>query len=141
MTYRLFLDDIRNPSDAYSYTGFKPYVEEHWKIVRSYDQFVSFITRNYELHDAMPSIIGFDHDLALEHYAPKEHWDDKYDAWAESQGFKEKTGMDCAKWLVEFCMDNNLKLPDYFVHSMNPAGAKNITSLLENYKKHEQRLD
>ena len=139
MTYRLFLDDIRNPSDAYSYTGFKPYVEEHWKIVRNYDQFVNFITRNYELHDAMPSIIGFDHDLAMEHYSPSMNNPEEYSKLEET--FTEKTGMDCAKWLVEFCMDNNLKLPEYFVHSMNPAGAKNITSYLENYKKHEQRLD
>lgn len=136
MTYRLFLDDIRNPSDAYSYTGFRPYIEQHWKIVRNYNEFVHYITRNYEKHDAMPSIIGFDHDLAMEHYTPAMNNKEEYAKLEET--FTEKTGMDCAKWLVEFCMDNNLKLPDYFVHSMNPAGAKNITSYLENYKKHEQ---
>lgn len=134
--YRLFLDDVRNPIDAYSYTGFKPYETDHWIIVRSYDQFVNIITRNYELHDAMPTIIGFDHDLAEQHYSPHMNNPEEYAKLEET--FTEKTGMDCAKWLVEFCIDSGAKLPDYFVHSMNPAGAKNITSLLENYKKHEE---
>ena len=127
MTYRLFLDDIRNPIDAYQYTGFVPYRDNHWKIVRDYDQFVHYITRNYEKHDAFPSIIGFDHDLADEHYGADVNND-----------FQEKTGMDCAKWLVEFCMDNNLKLPDWFGHSMNPAGRENIDNYLLNYRKQEK---
>lgn len=136
MTYRLFLDDIRNPLDAYSYTGFVSYRDDHWKVVRNYDQFVDYITRNYEKHDAMPSIIGFDHDLAEQHYSPTMNNPEEYSKLEET--FTEKTGMDCAKWLVEFCMDNNLKLPEFFVHSMNPAGGQNILSLLDNYKKHEK---
>ena len=136
--YKLFLDDYRIPIDAWKYTGFTPYKDNHWKIVKDYNQFVSYITRNYEKHDAFPSIIGFDHDIADDHYAPQEHWSEKYDAWADGQNFKEKTGMDCAKWLVEFCMDNNLKLPQWFGHSMNPAGRENIDSYLLNYRKHEE---
>jgi hypothetical protein len=49
--------------------------------------------------------------------------------------FSEKTGYDCAKWLVNFCMDNNLKLPEYYVHSMNPVGRRNILGYLDNYVK------
>lgn len=47
----------------------------------------------------------------------------------------EKTGLDCAKWLVNYCMDKDLNLPAYEVHSMNPAGGKNILSLLQNFEK------
>jgi len=111
----------------HQYTGFVPYRDNHWKIVRDYDQFVHYITRNYEKHDAFPSIIGFDHDLDDEHYGADVNND-----------FQEKTGMDCAKWLVEFCMDNNLKLPDWFGHSMNPAGRENIDNYLLNYRKQEK---
>jgi hypothetical protein len=32
-------------------------------------------------------------------------------------------------------MDKDIDLPDYIVHSMNPAGAKNIWGYLENYRK------
>jgi hypothetical protein len=48
---------------------------------------------------------------------------------------KEKTGFDCAKWLVNYCLERNLDLPEYFIHTMNPIGAENIKSLFENYKK------
>ena len=48
--------------------------------------------------------------------------------------FVEKTGMDCAKWLVEYCINNNLKFPDYEVHSMNVIGKMNIKSYIESFK-------
>lgn len=136
-TYNLFLDDFRIPKDAWNYKYYKPYLTEHWKIVRNYDEFVSYIKRNYK-KGHFPKFISFDHDLAAEHYAPREHWSEKYDAWATSQEFKEKTGMECAKWLVDFCIDNEIELPDFMVHSMNPAGAENIQSLLDNFKKHQE---
>jgi hypothetical protein len=40
----------------------------------------------------------------------------------------EKTGYDCAKWLVEYCVEHGLKFPEYVVHSMNPVGKENILS-------------
>ncbi len=49
--------------------------------------------------------------------------------------FSEKTGYDCAKWLVNFCMDNNLELPEYYAHSMNTVGRRNILGYLDNYVK------
>lgn len=43
----------------------------------------------------------------------------------------EKTGYDCAKWLVDFCIDNKLKFPNYQVHSLNPIGSKRIRDYIE----------
>ena len=43
--------------------------------------------------------------------------------------------MDCAKWLVNYCLDRNLDLPEYYIHTMNPIGAENIKSLFESYEK------
>jgi hypothetical protein len=51
----------------------------------------------------------------------------------------EKTGMDCAKWLVDYCIDNKKELPDYVVHSMNPAGRENIKSLLDQFKEFQHK--
>jgi len=125
-TYKLFLDDIRNPIDAYSYTGFELFLDNDWKIVRNYDAFTEFINDAYHENNAFPDMIAFDHDLADEHYgAPT------------TTIFLEKTGMDCAKWLVDFCIDNELTLPHFVCHSMNPAGRNNINSLLENFRKHQ----
>ena len=48
----------------------------------------------------------------------------------------EKTGYHCAKWLINYCMDNNLELPnEIIIHSMNPYGSENIKSLFNTYFK------
>lgn len=49
----------------------------------------------------------------------------------------EYTGMDSARWLVNHCIDNNLKLPEYVVHSANPSGYENIKGLLDSFKKNQ----
>jgi hypothetical protein len=138
-TYNLFLDDIRDPIHAYHYTGYIPFTDNEWKIVRDYNQFVDFIERNWKLLHAFPKLIAFDHDLADEHYTPKAYGNSYNSSkeYQESQNYKEKTGMDCAKWLVDFCMDNELELPEYVCHSMNPVGKDNIISLLDNFKKNQ----
>lgn len=131
MTYNLFLDDFRHPYDAFQYTFDPAFSKLKWVTVRSYDEFVRYIQRNYEKDGSFPELIAFDHDLADDHY---NHLSGEipYDQ------MEEKTGMHCARWLIDFCIDNDLKLPDYKVHSQNPAGRANIKGLLDNYKKHEQ---
>lgn len=121
----LFLDDIREPEDAYYYTNRRMYINWHWHTVRNYDEFVNWITIN-----GMPSHISFDHDLADTHYDPNhvgEHM--------------EKTGYDCAKWLVEYCLDNNIKCPEFDCHSMNPVGKINILNLLVSLRDYQENLD
>lgn len=49
---------------------------------------------------------------------------------------EEKTGYDAAKWLVEYCIDNNLKLPLYNIQSANFVGKENIRGLLEGFRKY-----
>jgi hypothetical protein len=134
----LFLDDIRQPYEVGNYIS--PielrvfYRKEQWEIVRNYKEFCEFISKN-----GLPELISFDHDLADEHYTPQEYWHN-YEvskAYQESQNYKEKTGMDCAKWLVDYCIVNSQPLPKFFIHSMNPVGAENIRVLLNNFQKHQ----
>lgn len=115
----LFLDDIRYPKDAYQYTTQDIFQRKDWHIARNYQEFVDRI-----LEKGLPEMISFDHDLADEHYLEP-----------NSRAYVEKTGYDCAKWLVEYCMDHGLELPEYYCHSMNPVGKQNIESLLNNFKK------
>lgn len=75
--------------------------------VRSYAEFVTYIKTH-----GLPDFISFDHDLGL-----------------------QENGFDCAKWLVNYCLDNRKKMPDFAVHSQNPVGKKNIESLLNNFRK------
>jgi hypothetical protein len=128
--YNLFLDDFRHPYDAFQYTFDPVFSKLKWEIVRSHDEFVKHITKKFKKGE-FPEIIAFDHDLDDAHY---EHTTGSI----PYEEMKEKTGMHSAKWLIDFCIDNNLNLPDYRVHSMNPAGRENIKSLLANFKKHQE---
>lgn len=125
---RLFLDDIRVPINCYVYI--KPTLSiyrENWEIVRSYREFIGWIK-----HNGLPDIISFDHDLGdsteLRSTLPVEDW---YNLLSD----REYTGMDCALYLVRYCMRNNLSLPEFIVHSQNPVGKENIEALLNNFKK------
>jgi hypothetical protein len=116
----LFLDDERDPINTYEYTRYVPFVSKEWDIVRSYDEFTQYIIQN-----GLPDFISFDHDLG---YISQDYWDNNLNN-------NEKNGMDCAKFLIEYCIDNNNNLPQYYVHSMNPVGKRNIISILSNFSK------
>lgn len=99
-----------------------------YTICRNYEQFVVAVERYYKHIGKAPELICFDHDLDAEHYDPDYKGD-----------YKEKTGFDCAKWLCEFCAENDLKFPPYIIHSMNPVGAANIESIIQSFKKSCER--
>ena len=105
----LWLDDYRNPyeNDWLIFSPIGRDVEVIW--LKSYNEFIEYIEQN-----GMPDGICFDHDLG-----------------------EENTGYDCAKWLVEYCMDNGLSIPKWNVQSSNPVGKENINSLLNNFLKKE----
>lgn len=107
----LWLDDIRNPFEN-NWLIFSP-IEEPYDVIwlKTYSEFVSYINNN-----CLPNAICFDHDLG-------------------DENTEEKTGYDCAKFLVEYCMDNNKELPEFNIQSANPIGKENILSLLNNFKK------
>jgi|TARA_R110000796_G_scaffold29731_1_gene79954 hypothetical protein len=129
----LWLDDIRNP--FIDEEKRVPIGNDKWNInwVLNYEQFVQWI----EIY-GLPDAISFDHDLADEHYTPEYFWDDyeeskKFQEW-RGKTYQEKTGMDCAKWLVDFCMDNKVELPKFYVHSANPVGADKIREVFSDLK-------
>tara|TARA_R110002020_G_scaffold215911_3_gene423216 strand:+ start:886 stop:1272 length:387 start_codon:yes stop_codon:yes gene_type:complete len=124
---KLFLDDVRVPYDVFKMT-INPIYEnnEDWVIVKHYYEFVSYIKEN-----GIPDFLSFDHDLSFDHYLSENQEGD-----IDYNSLKEKTGYDCAKWLVQYCLENNLTIPDYYVHSANPVGKKNIECFLSNAKKH-----
>lgn len=136
--YKLFLDDIRDLEETYSYTKFSLFKEKDWIIVRNYTQFIKTIELNYYNKNAFPEIISFEHDLAHEHYLPKEKWGMDYNSWATNQDFNEKTGYNCAEWLIDFCIKNEIELPKHYCHSMNPAGKENIINLLSNFEMYQK---
>lgn len=61
----------------------------------------------------LPDGICFDHDL----------------------GLHNGDGYQCAKFLVDYCMDNNKDIPPYNIQSANPVGSENIDKLLKSFIK------
>lgn len=118
----IYLDDVRVPLD------------NNLIIVKDYESFVNTV-----LHYGIENIetIYLDHDLSDEHYTPSYLWDDydKSKRWQESQDYKDKTGYDCAKWLVEL-FNSEISLPQIYTHSFNPVGADNIIKLVNNWYKY-----
>lgn len=113
----IWIDDLRSPWGFYNGTNkmwhevFSPIPMEevrYLRWVKTYEDFVNFI----EEWPHFPDAICFDHDLG-----------------------EGKSGYDCAKYLVEFCMNHNLPLPKFNIHSMNSVGKENIQSLLNNFNK------
>lgn len=89
---------------------FSPDDGENWIICRSMEQFQVWI-----LASNIPTFISFDHDL----------------------GDNVPTGMDIAKWLIEYDLDHDILPMDFswYVHSQNVNGRDNINGLLANYSK------
>ncbi|CAN5465015.1 hypothetical protein BH10BAC1_BH10BAC1_11570 [soil metagenome] len=106
----LWLDDYRNPlvDNWLSYSPIEQPYEVFW--VKDASEFKQWINVNQ-----LPDAICFDHDLG-----------------------EDESGFDCAKWLVEYCMDNSLKLPKYKIQSANPVGKDNIDGLFKSFIKSGQ---
>ena len=77
---------------------------------RDYDGFVSTVKTFKE--DISKCMVHFDHDLG-----------------------EGKNGYDCAKFLMDWCLENDYVAPDYAIQSANPVGVKNIESVFESYWK------
>jgi hypothetical protein len=114
----LYLDDLRTPTD------------DSWQVVRNYNQFVSHVRlnglENYE-------VISLDHDLGEE--AMNEFYNNALPNFKLNYDniLNEKTGYDCAKWLVAESMTTKIPLPQIYVHSANPIGSANIMGYINNY--------
>lgn len=118
----LYLDDVRIPTEG------------EWEVVKNYDDFVAHIRlnglENYE-------VISLDHDLGesamIEYYT-----NTKPNFELDYKRIEEKTGYDCAKWLVAESIAKNIPLPQIYVHSANPIGSANIIGYINNYFRNQR---
>lgn len=121
-SYRIYVDDIRTPIDP------------TWVVVRNYDEFIETVNKiGLENID----VISLDHDLgdsAMEEW----HKNVYHNFQLNYDNITEKTGYDCAKWLVEQWMDKK-PVVDVYTHSANAIGSANIMGYINNYR-HISRL-
>ena len=102
----LWLDDERDPEDE-RWHRFFPIESPTIVWAKSYEEFTEWVTTHL-----LPDAICFDHDLGV-----------------------GPNGMDVAKWLTEYCLRLNLKLPVWNIQSANPIGKQNIAALLNSFER------
>ena len=116
MKHRIYLDDVRTP------------VDPEWIVVRNYEEFVQKIQ---DLGLENIELISLDHDLgdtAMQewHRNVYHNYELNYD------NIKEKTGMDCVKWLINQWLDG-APYVQVNVHSANAIGSSNMLGLIWNF--------
>jgi hypothetical protein len=136
MKYNIYLDDVRTPK------------ENNWVVVRNYDEFVSKVT---EIGLGNIEVISLDHDLG--DTAMSEYFNNVSPNYTLNyDNIKERTGLDCAKWLVNHFYDTNtewveltriikrgdgMNFPQIYTHSANPIGSANIMGYINNFLMNE----
>jgi hypothetical protein len=109
----------------------RQYTTDSWVVARNYSEFTDVIKSRFAAGE-FPELISFDHDLADIHYNPE--------AFQESFEYHEETGADCANFVVQFCLENELNLPEFYVHSANPLGAQRIYDSMHDYFRYKGRF-
>ena len=116
----LWVDDRRNPlaylkkkpeignevlqANLDYYNEFMKKYNPQFIWVKSFSEFKSYIIKN-----GLPDFVSFDRDL--------------------NNG--KENGEACAQWLVNYCKENGLRLPDYYAHTANKTGKKNIHAIMK----------
>lgn len=130
----LWLDDQRDPykylrtkSTSATFARNKQFYDN---LMQTYDvnfvwvknlyQFIEYIEEN-----GLPEFVSFDHDLNNR-------------GGGEGLSDEQKlsnNGVNCAKWLVNYCKKTGQPLPKFYVHSANPKHGPEITKVLNNENK------
>jgi len=93
--------------------------------VKNIYQFIDYVEKN-----GIPQFVSFDHDLNNR-------------GGGEGLSDEQKinnNGVNCAKWLVNYCKQNNQPLPKFYVHSANPKHGPEINRVLTSENKQIIRL-
>lgn len=112
---KLFLDDTREPWD------------KSWDRVNSAAKFKKY------LKTKRPDVISFDHDLHPEHYKALNFAQDIKEYKNKCNNFIHETGLDCAKWMCLFYLEEGIPIPEINIHSANEIGAQFISSYISNH--------
>lgn len=129
----LFLDDVREVREAVvwsenvSLTAISGVSESDWDVVRSYDEFVTYLE-----HYGIPDVVSFDNDLYRVDDATDAELLIKQFQMVGWQEFKIPTGAHCAQYLVDMCIRNGVDVPTHYIHTFNGVAAPIIKQILEN---------
>lgn len=136
----IWLDDLRDPFVSNWLVEYAPeyfnYLENIiW--IKNYNDFKKWITVN-----GLPHKIAFDFDLG-EDIAKELVSKGMNKKLARMKKKESKNGLDCAKWLVQYCISKNLNLPLWIIQSANDFGKKEIQIYLRDFefsKKNQHKI-
>jgi hypothetical protein len=92
-------------------------VDNNWTIVRSYHDFLFIINQSFD----KINLISFDY-LLNDSNAP------------------EKTGLDCAKYLIDYCNMNHKLLPTILAHDDFIIGAQEIVQFINHHLLFNEKM-
>jgi hypothetical protein len=110
----IFLDDIRIPSMSHNVSkglGMDYSDKDKWVIVIDYFYFIDLVDKHFDEID----LISFDHDLAC-----------------YKDGL-EYTGKSAVDYVINYCLDHNKEFPDWYAHTDNTSGKRNIIGAVLNF--------
>jgi hypothetical protein len=110
----IFLDDIRIPSMSHNVNkglGVDYSDKYKWIIVRDYFDFIDLVDKHFDEID----LISFDHDLAC------------------YKDGVEYTGKSAVDYVINYCLDHNKEFPDWYAHTDNTSGKRNIIGAVLNF--------
>jgi hypothetical protein len=110
----IFLDDIRIPSMSHNVSkglGVDYSDKDKWVIVRDYFDFIDLVDKHFDKID----LISFDHDLAC------------------YKDGVEYTGKSAVDYVINYCLDHNKNFPDWYAHTDNTSGKRNIIGAVLNF--------
>ena len=123
MSYYLFLDDARKPSDVTWVT-----LPENvaWVVARSYEDFVAVLDKM-----GLPKFITYDCDLSVEHY--NAFFELKHNYILKYNEFKNRCGISCVEHILKFCKARKVAHPPYLVHTRNHYAKPFMEQMIENF--------
>jgi len=141
--YKIYLDDFRIPINGES-DPLPQYGD--WILVKNFTEFCREVEEKGLENIA---VISLDHDL--DESAMKEYFNNVSPNYTLNyNNILEKTGLDCAKWLVDHYYDNyvtqgsrlekkksGIIFPEVYTHSANPIGSGNIMGYINNFLMNE----
>jgi hypothetical protein len=92
-------------------------IDKDWTVVRSYHDFILLINQSFD----------FIKIVSLDYYLN--------DAVSP-----EKTGLDCVKYLIDYCDKNHKFLPRIFTHSRDITSAQEIVTSVNNHLFFNERI-
>ena len=93
-----------------------------WKRITSFADFKDHIKKQ-----GLPEEICFGYELNDSHYMEDEY-EEEYFCELLMENHKD-TGLDAAKWLIRYCIDNKLKLPKIRIKTYNKIAEQQFKNL------------